>query len=376
MSCQNISLIYLGPDFQDNPCTYKGTLAGEYYYNGFFNIGEQIFYDFPCLPENGVRETGMYLYGQGDDRVYIVIDNSGGLDGVIQSTGTCFNCVIGIIKSESSYSYFDCCGQYIEGTVPDNVDELIVNLNSTKPYTSNTIYVVQPPSKIEPVCPTPTPTISPTRTQTPTPSVTVSATVTRTPKTTPTPTPSPSNPKIVPVVLNTCDSNTLFPMEIECYTISNPKTNLSSDGAIGINIIGGQGPYNVTWAFDGSKGTTLFNLPRGSYPVQVIDAYGDFNQTVICKLGSDLTCSISGTCTEVIGCELEISLSARQRTYNNDDGALFVTIRNSYGVPSISWSPGGQTTSFIENLSKGFYTVTVQDTKVPGCIRTLSYTLN
>lgn len=376
MSCQNVSLIYLGPKFVGNPCTYKGTLAGDYYYNGSFNIGEQIFYDFPCSPENGVRETGMYIYGDGDNRVYIVIDSTGGLDGVIQSTGTCFNCAYGIIKSESQYNYFDCCGQYVQGTVPTDVDLITVELNTVKPYSNSTIVVIQPPTKIEPICPSPTPTMTPTRTLTPTPSVTVTATVSRTPRPTPTPTQTPSNERIVPVVFNTCDSSTLFPMEVECYTITNPRTSTSSDGAIGINIVGGQGPYNITWAYDGSKGTTLSNLPQGNYPVQVIDAYGDFNQTVICKLGSDLTCNLSGTCTEVLGCNLKISISARNRTYNTDDGALFVNVQNSYGVPSILWSPGGQTTSFINNLSKGTYTVTVQDTKVQGCVRTLSYTLN
>jgi hypothetical protein len=374
MSCQNVSLIYLGPDFNGDPCTYNGTSAVDYYYNGFFNIGEQIFNSFPCSPEDGVKD-GMYIYGAGDNRVYIVVGFSGGLDGVIQVTGTCYSCAIGLIKNSSFYSYYDCCGNYVEGTVT-GVDSITVNLDITKPYTRNTIVVVQPPSKIEPICPTVTPTPTQTRTLTPTPSVTVTATVSRTPRPTPTPTQTPSNPKIVPVVLNTCDSNTLFPMEVECYTISNPTTNLSSDGAIGINILGGQGPYNVTWAFDGSKGTTLFNLPQGSYPVQVIDAYGDFNQTVICKLGSDLTCSLSGTCTEVLECDLNISISVRNRTYNNDDGALFVTIQNSYSIPSILWSPGGQTTSFIDGLPKGVYTVTVQDTKVQGCIKTLSYTLN
>jgi len=318
----------------------------------------------------------MYLYGEGDDRVYIVLGQSGGLNGVILSTGTCFSCAVGIIKSQSFYSYYDCCGTFNQGTVPQNVESITVNLDITKPFTQNTIVVAQPPSKITPVCPTPNPTQTPTRTVTPTPSVTVSQTVSRTPRPTPTQTPTPSNAKTIPIVVNTCDSNTLFPMEVECYTITTPKTNSSTDGAIGINILGGQGPYNITWAYDGGKGTTISNLPPGRYPVQIIDAYGDYNQTIVCELLSSLNCNLSGTCTQVLDCDLQISISARNRTSGGNNGALYVNISGCYGAPSILWSPGGQTTSFIDNLSKGQYTVTVEDTAQKNCKKTSTYILN
>lgn len=374
MSCLSVDLIYAGPDFDGDPCSLQKGRFTEYFYSGSFNIGEQIFSNPPCSEKEGVVNPGMYIYGTGDDRVYIILGNSGGLDGVILNTGTCFTCVIGFIKFGSFYSYYDCCGQLITGTV--QVDQLQVNLDITKPYTSNTIVVVQPPSKITPVCPSPTPTMTPTKTITPTPSVTVTSTVSRTPRPTSTPTPTPSNEKTIPIVVNTCDSITLFPMQIECNVISNPKTNLSTDGQIGINIIGGQGPYNITWAYDGSKGTTISNLPAGSYPVQVIDAYGDYNQTVVCNLSSSLNCNLEGTCTQVLNCDLQISVTARNRTSGGNNGALYVSISNCYGTPSILWSPGGQTTSFIDNLPKGEYTVTVEDTAVTDCVKTLKYVLN
>jgi len=371
--CLSIDLVYLGTNFEGNPCSYKGGTPRTYYYGGVINLDYQVFSGPDCSQEKDGAETGMYFYGEGNNRVYFIVDRVNGIQGIITYVGTCYRCAIGYIKEGSFYSYYDCCGKLITGTVERG--QLEINLDITKPYTSNTIVVVQPPSEIIPICPTSMPTPTPTRTLTPTPSKTATPSFTPTKTQTPTPTQTPSNAKTIPIVVNTCDSNTNFPMEVECYVINNPTTSTSTDGAVGINIIGGQNPYNVTWAYDGSKGTTLYNIPQGSYTVQVVDAYGDNDQTITCTLGSNLTCNLNGECTQVLGCDLKLTVTGRNPTGGQNNGALYVSISGSYGTPIIEWQPGGQTTSFIENLSDGDYSVTVRDPNVSGCIVSASYEL-
>jgi len=97
----------------------------------------------------------------------------------------------------------------------------------------------------------------------------------------PTPTPLPNLPQLV----NECNVITILPMYVECIT-SNPTTNFSTDGAVGLHITGGTPPYTIVWNYNNTSITaaTMVNLIGGNYSATTTDAYGDFVIESVCTL--------------------------------------------------------------------------------------------
>lgn len=95
-------------------------------------------------------------------------------------------------------------------------------------------------------------------------------------------TPTPSNTSSYNYV-NDCEIITLFPLSVECLTITNPSSINSSDGAISLNISGGTTPYYIYWK-GGQRTKDLVNIPVGIYEAVVVDYYGDYSATTICNL--------------------------------------------------------------------------------------------
>jgi hypothetical protein len=81
--------------------------------------------------------------------------------------------------------------------------------------------------------------------------------------------------------INECDVKIVFPLIVEC-DVTNPTTDISSDGSITLLINGGTPPYDITWN-DGNVGKTLLNLTQGSYTSVVVDYYG-VSATTTCSL--------------------------------------------------------------------------------------------
>lgn len=81
--------------------------------------------------------------------------------------------------------------------------------------------------------------------------------------------------------INECDVKIVFPLIVEC-DVTNPTTDISSDGSITLLINGGTPPYDITWN-DGNVGKTLLNLTQGSYTAVVVDYYGN-SATTTCSL--------------------------------------------------------------------------------------------
>ena len=81
--------------------------------------------------------------------------------------------------------------------------------------------------------------------------------------------------------INECDVKIVFPLIVEC-DVTNPTTDISSDGSITLLINGGTPPYDITWN-DGNVGKTLLNLTQGSYTAVVVDYYGN-RVTTTCSL--------------------------------------------------------------------------------------------
>jgi len=173
-----------------------------------------------------------------------------------------------------NFYYTDCCGNFQQG----NSIGVIVSLNYGLSYNGITL-LNQPAST---TCPTPTPTQTPTFTPTVSPTPTNSPTPTRTPFVTPSPTNTPSNSPVYKPK-NECEVFTLFDMGVSCSVLKQPTTSDSFDGILTLRVTGGTSPYSFYWA-NGQRVQTLVNIKQGSYPVTVVDYYGDYTANTVCSL--------------------------------------------------------------------------------------------
>ena len=100
---------------------------------------------------------------------------------------------------------------------------------------------------------------------------------------------------------NECGVITIFPMNIECVSIS-PSTTESNDGRVSVSITGGTPPYKYTWEGDNigndSHAPAIDNVSIGDYTVTVVDYWGDFTATTTCTLTAYTDCNFSGTVSE------------------------------------------------------------------------------
>lgn len=177
------------------------------------------------------------------------------------------------ITEDVGYVYYDCCGNFVEGTE----SKKIVSLDYTQPYFGVVLLNVPASETCGTPTPTPTPTTTPTNTSTPT------TTPTPTPTLTQTPTASyiiPCPPE--PTYVNDCQVFTLFDMGVECNIIQQPSAN-GFDGILSVNVTGGTSPYTFYWN-TGERTQTITNLPYGNYTVLVVDYWGDYSATTVCSL--------------------------------------------------------------------------------------------
>lgn len=176
--------------------------------------------------------------------------------------------------TSGNYYYTDCCGNFQQGTTPNQ----IVILNYTLTHNGVTLLEVAATTN----CPTPTPTQTPTFTPTNSPTPTLTQTPTRTPRTTPTPTITPSNTPVF-VGKNECEVFTLFNMGVSCSVLKQPSTATSFDGILTLRVTGGTSPYSFYWS-NGQRVQTLVNIAQGTYPVTVVDYYGDYTANTFCNV--------------------------------------------------------------------------------------------
>ena len=182
--------------------------------------------------------------------------------------------VCGSGVTTGNFYYTDCCGELIQGST----EGLTVVFDYTK--TSNGVVKLNSPATV--FCPSPQPTSTPTVTPTTTNTPSVTPTTTTTPTLTSTPSPTPTNLPVAKLK-NECEIFTLFDMGVQCYTILQPSSPTSKDGILSLKITGGTSPYSIYWA-GGQRTQTLIGVPPGSYPVTVVDYYGDYTATTICSL--------------------------------------------------------------------------------------------
>lgn len=100
---------------------------------------------------------------------------------------------------------------------------------------------------------------------------------------------------------NECGVITIFPMNIECVSISPSKPD-SYDGYVSVSITGGTPPYKYTWSGANigvkNRAPAIDDVPVGSYTVTVVDYWGDFTSTTTCTLTAKTDCNFSGIVSE------------------------------------------------------------------------------
>ncbi len=133
----------------------------------------------------------------------------------------------------------------------------------------------------------------------------------------------------------------------------------ANDGTALVHVINGKMPYTYSWS-DGTSVSSVNNLAPGDYEVTVVDAVG-CNQTNTVTI-SAISCTGFSIATD----------KTHETYYQNDDGTATVTTVGGNAPFSYSWS-NGDTTSTVNNLPPGTYTVSVTDALA--CNRTNNITI-
>lgn len=126
--------------------------------------------------------------------------------------------------------------------------------------------------------------------------------------------------------------------------------NGTCNGQVTASVNGGSAPYTFAWD-NGETDATITDLCAGTYMVTVTDANG-------CSGTASITLTEP---TQIVANEVLTLPSC-----NQCDGAITVVPSGGIGPYSFVWSPGGETTSLINNLCAGAYSVTITD-DASGC---------
>lgn len=136
------------------------------------------------------------------------------------------------------------------------------------------------------------------------------------------------------------------------------------EGEIDISLLGGNAPYTFLWS-NGMTTEDVTDLTQGSYTVTATDANG-------CQQNSTFQIiNLVGNC--IPNCNLSVTTSLlNDETCGNANGAIGLNISTTNAPYTILWNTGA-TTSQINNLSAGNYSVTVTDNI--GCSTSQNFTI-
>jgi len=128
---------------------------------------------------------------------------------------------------------------------------------------------------------------------------------------------------------------------------TNVTCNGGANGTASVTATGGTGSYTYLWTPSGGSAATAAGLTAGNYTVTVKDAN---------------SCSAVKTITITEPEPLLANIMAVNVTcYNGNNGSASATPAGGTGTYSYLWSHNGETTSTINGLKAGTYTVTITD---------------
>ncbi len=135
-------------------------------------------------------------------------------------------------------------------------------------------------------------------------------------------------------------------------TNSTVPSNCQGNGSATVTVTGGSQPYTYSWAPIGGNGSSATNLTAGTYTCTVTDQTG---------------CSVPHIVTVGSTPAINVTLYMTNDSCPSPTGTGLVSIQGGQGPFSILWS-NGATTSYINQLAAGSYSVTVTDAN--GCTGT------
>ncbi|MCC7303553.1 MAG: gliding motility-associated C-terminal domain-containing protein [Bacteroidia bacterium] len=114
-------------------------------------------------------------------------------------------------------------------------------------------------------------------------------------------------------------------------------------------VAGGNGPFSYTWS-NAATGANITGLCQGTYTVTVTDAWG---------------CTATDTAIVSSPSAINLVISSTPSNCGQPDGSMNVIASGGVGPYSYAWTPGGYTTSTVNNINSGTYCVIVTDAN--GC---------
>lgn len=128
---------------------------------------------------------------------------------------------------------------------------------------------------------------------------------------------------------------------------SDPTCGSQKDGAISLDITGGQAPYTVLWS-NGLSGVSISNLDGGTYQASITDALGCTSQESV-------------TISEASGISLQIEDIRDISCFGANDGYAKINLLGDASSVSIIWSDGIEDVLVREGLASGTYTVIAEN---------------
>ena len=120
-----------------------------------------------------------------------------------------------------------------------------------------------------------------------------------------------------------------------------------NDGSATVNVTTGSGPYTYSWLPTGGSNSSASNLASGTYTVTVTD---------VNSCTSTLSVIISGPSAILANATvLDVDCAGAQL------GAISTTASGGEGTYTYSWTPSGETTSSLNGIGAGTYTLTITD---------------
>lgn len=161
--------------------------------------------------------------------------------------------------------------------------------------------------------------------------------------------------------LPACNSNPCAGVTINVNVDSQTDVtcNADTDGTATVSASGGNGTYNYIWSPGSLAGDSQTGLAPGTYTIAVQDGNG---------------CTGSGTVIIGEPTVLAANPSSTDATCGASDGEVSVVPTGGGGSYTYDWSPGGQTTATVSNVSAGSYDVTITDGN--GCVITETIQVN
>ena len=143
------------------------------------------------------------------------------------------------------------------------------------------------------------------------------------------------------------------------YSTTPAGCNLSN-GSASVSVLGGTRPLNYLWNSGNATGSSLTNIPSGSYQVTVTDAKNCLKTTSI---------AVSNT----NGPSVQLSSLDPVSCFGGNDGQATVAISTGTAPFTYHWSASSSQSSTATNLASGNHSVTVTDSN--NCVTALSFNI-